>query len=296
MKRLAIALTGLLLLTGCKLRIDLNTKINPDESGRISFAVAMDEEFREALANLGTGFGEAEGTDPDAGDPFADLENQVPEGWESERFTDGEFQGVRISRNFTDLDDLQAAIRETEELNESGDAAGTETPASFEEFKVTHEGDIFTLEMGASTTSFSETSGEGVEGAEGSADDQFAEAFAELEIQAIVIVTMPGKVTDHNAHDKDGSTLTWRFDQDSGSQRLRAVSDASQSAGDGGGFPVALVAGGGAAAALAVGGFLVARRKKKPHASYVPPMYPGVPGAGPQPAAPPPPPPPAPPG
>lgn len=275
MKRLAIVLVGLLLFTGCKVRIHLDTTINADESGRVAFAIGFDEEFRQALESFGEGFGE------EGGDPFADIEESAPEGWEVERFTDGEFEGVRISRDFDDLEDLRAALEETESFGETGNdlGAGAGTPG-FESFGVERDGDIFTVEVGPEGFDVpSASDGEDPFAGEGS-------PFGELEFEAIISFTLPGKVIEHNADEVDGSTVTWRFTQESEPQPIRAVSDASQSAGDSD-FPIVPVV---IIAALVLGGglFLLLRSRQAPAVAGPGPESP-IDGEPPPPPPPPPP-------
>lgn len=292
MKRLVLAVIAMvLLLSGCKIRIQLTTEINADESGTIAYVFAFDKEFRDTLKSFGEGFESSGGESSGSADPVDELEGQVPDGWKSERFKDGDLEGVRMSRDFKDLDDLRAAVAEADEVgkDDSSASAGTGTPTFGENFSVTREGDTFTLELGVE--SGTDPAASGAEGGEDFAE--FGEALAQLKIEAIIEVTMPGKVLEHNADEKDGSELTWRFDQTSGSQTVRAVSDASQPTESGGGdFPVALVVGGGGAAALAVGLTLALRNRR----SGLPPVPIGdVPGPGDAPPAPPPPAPPPPP-
>lgn len=236
MKRLALPLVGLLALSACKVRVELDTKFNADESGTVTFAIAFDEEFRQAIEGLSEGFGEAGGEDG-VTDPFSELEQDAPEGWRVDRFEDGVFEGVRISRDFEDLSDLRKALSETEEFGEGGEelGAGAPTPDFGEEFGVTREGDRFTIELGEDAFERPSTSPgeENPFGGEGN-------PFGELEFEFVVKVTLPGKVLEHNADDKDGTTLTWRFDQDSEPKAIRAVSDASQS--EGSDFPVVPIA------------------------------------------------------
>jgi len=283
-RRFAVALIGLVLLSACKVRVELDTTINADESGSVSFAFGFDKKFRDALEGFASGFGEG-----DAGgfNPLGDLESNAPEGWKVERYKDGEFEGVRISRDFDDLSDLAQALEETEGFGESDDELGgsaAPTPG-FESFQIERDGDLFTLDLGADGLDFSQEAGENPFGGEDN-------PFGELEFEVIMRVTLPGKVLEHNADSQDGSTLTWTFTQDSEPRAISAVSDASQGAGGGDSdFPVlpvvvvvALLLGGGA--------FLVLRNR-----SQAPAAAGAVPGgdtpAPPPPgeAAPPPPPP-----
>lgn len=274
MKRLAPLLVILLALSACKVRIDLDTTIDADGSGSVAFAVGFDEEFRSAIETFSQ-------LDPEAsGDFFEDIEDDAPEGWSTERFSDGDIEGIRISRDFSDFDDLRAAFQETEAFSESGDDLGSEAPVPTlgEEGTIEQESDIVTIDLPAPETAPPAETGD---------DDFFGDEnpFEDLELEAVIRFTLPGQIQDHNAHETDGNTLTWRFDQDSEPTPIRATSDASRSSGGGGSdFPIALVIGLVVLAAAGVGLFLWNQNRQKPAPAGGPP-----PGEGPPPAGGPPP-------
>lgn len=262
----------LLALSACKVRIEIGTTIEADGSGTVSFAVGFDEEFRQAIETF------SQLDEESSGDFFEDIEGDAPEGWDTERFSDGDIEGVRISRDFSDLDDLRAAFRETQSFSEGGDelGAGSPTPDLGEEISIEREGDILTIELAAPETTPTTTGGDEFFGDEN--------PFEDLEFEVVVRFTLPGEIQDHNADETDGNTLIWRFDQESESTPIRATSDTSKSAGGDSDFPIALVV---AIAVLVAGGvalFLWNRNRQQP-----------APAGGPSPddtgGAPPPPPP-----
>lgn len=275
MKRLVPLLVILLALSACKVRIELDTTIEADGSGAVSFAVGFDDEFRQAIETF------SQLDDESSGDFFEDIEGDAPEGWSTERFSDGDIEGVRISRDFADLDDLRDAFREAQGFGEGGDelGAGSPTPGLGDEVSIERDGDILTIELAAPEMTPTTTG----------ADDFFGDEnpFEDLELEVVVRFTLPGEIQDHNADETEGNTLIWRFDQESEPTPIRATSDTSQSAG-GSDFPIALVI---AIAVLVAGGaglFFWNQNRRKP-----------APAEGPSPddtgGAPPPPPPPSPP-
>lgn len=272
MKRLVPLLVILLALSACKVRIEVGTTIEADGSGTVSFAVGFDEEFRQAIETF------SQLDDESSGDFFEDIEGDAPAGWSTERFSDGDIEGVRISRDFSDLDDLREAFRETQGFGEGGDELGADgpTPGLGDEISIERDGDILTLDLAAPETTPTTTGG----------DDFFGDQnpFEDLEFEVVVRFTLPGEIQDHNADESDGNTLTWRFDQESEPTPIRATSDISKSAGGGSDFPIALVIAIAVLVAGGVGLFLWNRNRQQP-----------APAGGPSPddtgGAPPPPPP-----
>src|SRR3970282_1963696 len=110
MKRLAVVLAAMLLLSACKVRVNLDSTLNENGSGTIAFAVGFDKEFRDAMEQFTQGFGgEGEGV-TGSGDLLADMEDNVPEGWDFERFSENGFEGGRISREFESLEHIQKQL------------------------------------------------------------------------------------------------------------------------------------------------------------------------------------------
>lgn len=239
MKRLVPLLVILLASSACKIRVELDTTIEADGSGTVAFAIGFDEEFRRTIElfsqigdEIGDAFGDEGGGASD--DFFEDIEDDTPEGWSSERFRDGEIEGVRISRDFSDLDDLRGAFEEARVFSDADDELGTDAPAPAlsDEVSIEREGDVITIEMAAPETGTPTTIAGG---------DFFRgqDPREEFEFELVVRFTLPGAIQDHNADEVDGNTLVWRFDQDSEPTPIRATADASAS-GDGSDFPIAL--------------------------------------------------------
>lgn len=250
MRRLAWVLVALTLLSACKVRFEIDTRIEEDGSGTVSIAVGFDDAFREAIEGLAEGFESeappgAEVEPPE--DPIESLRQDAPPGWDVEEFRDDDIQGVRITRAFDDLSKIPELFAEGQSFTES-DQQSLDSPTSgLGNVEVSRDGDIITFELEAGPD---DTSGE--------IPDEIDPTGGQLELELIVRVTLPGKILEDNADDRDGSTLIWRFSSDDAEfdpQPIVARSDASQSPGGGSDFPwaavlVAVLVVGGAAAAL----------------------------------------------
>lgn len=282
MKRLVPLLVILLALSACKVRIELDTTVESDGSGTLSFAVGFDDEFRQAIETF------SQLDEESSGDFFEDIENDAPEGWSTERFSDGDIEGVLISRDFSDLDDLREAFVEAQGFGEGGDELGADSPAPAlgDEISIERDGDILTLDLAAPETTPTTAGG----------DDFFGDEnpFEDLEFEVVVRFTLPGEIQDHNADEVDGNTLIWRFDQESEATPIRATSDTSKSASGDSDFPIALVV---AIAVIVAGGaglffWNQNRRKSAPAGGPSPDDTGGAPPPPPssEPPAPPPPP------
>ncbi|MGH9894030.1 MAG: hypothetical protein ACREA0_19030, partial [bacterium] len=86
-----------LALTACEVRTHLNIDASDVQNGEITVQVGFDEDFREAMEEFGGG-----------GDLLAEVESSAPsEGWEVERFTDGDVEGVTLTQGFSSIEELQ---------------------------------------------------------------------------------------------------------------------------------------------------------------------------------------------
>ena len=198
-----------LLIAACQIRVDTTVTINADESGSFAIEMSVDEEFRE----LGEyGFDVSEGTE------------DLPPDWTVEPFVDGEFEGVRISTDFADLDDLNTRLRL---LSESAEDEESGSPADmFSGMSVTHEGDTFSFHTNSAgiADDLASTGDEGFEGLDPS-------TIFDTLFQIRLIVTLPGEVVDHNADALSGSTMTWDVSVDD--ERTEFFASSSASGGEG---------------------------------------------------------------
>lgn len=264
MRRWVVVMGALLMFTGCKVRLELDTQIEADGSGRISLAVGFDERFREFLKNP---FGGAFGPPPEGGiDPLRDMERDVPAGWTSERFRDGDIEGLRITRAFSRIEELEQVVREGESVGEGVRAPGGTVPdrprqVSFADgLSVSRERDTFTFRLdpeasGLTRDFFSPPTlpeGTGI---------TFGEE-APLQGEVVVRVTLPGKILEHNADERDGNTLTWRRTGREEPTPLVARSDVSET--EGGDLPVVPVVVVVAALLLSGAGLVFRARRPAP--------------------------------
>lgn len=312
MRRFAIVLVALALLSACKIRFEVEAVIEEDGSGTISVAMGFDDDFREAIESFSEGFEGSFGGDSFGGDPFGemgggelaptdpleDLEASAPEGWSAERFREGDVEGVRISRAFEDLEGLREALRESRQFG--GGAGGGDlapeagSPGELDDVEIERDGDIFTFRMEFEGAGGDLEELDELEGLEGFGGGDFFGDLGDLELELELRVELPGEVQEHNADRVEGGALVWELDETSQARTISAVSDASRSPG-GDGFPVVPVAVAAAILAVAVGGFALARRRTGDAGSAGPPAPPppeppeppGTGGAVPPPPAPP---------
>ncbi len=203
MRRLLPLLALLVLLTAaCRIESNIGAQINADGSGVITAEIGYDEEAAGFIEQF------AGGEDPFAENPLANFPDAV---------TSEEDRGGMHYRIYTaDVDDIEAAIQEQMTGEESG---------FIEEFDITIEPTrVEVTGRGSASTA--------LEGAEGFLSaDELAESLS-INLR----LTLPGKILEHNADTKDGSTLTWAIPL-AGTLEIHAVSDPTQSEG-GGGFPM----------------------------------------------------------
>ena len=102
MKRYFPLMTVLVLvLSACTIRLDVGVTVNEDESGTFSLFMGFDEEFQQLMEQGG-----GEGFDMTEG-----LED-VPEGWTVEDVVEDGFEGVRITTDFQDFEELDQKLGE----------------------------------------------------------------------------------------------------------------------------------------------------------------------------------------
>lgn len=171
-----------LLLAACEMRIWMDVDMASAESGEVTITMGLDEEFREMIDAAGEG-----------ADIFSDLETEAFEdGFTVEPFTDGEIEGVRITRSFSSIEELN------EILNNSPSVSPTGGDAVVNEIRFTDNGDTILFEG-----SVPDASGE-FEGIDPS------QAMDLIQFDARVSVTFPGDVFEHNGELSD-RTVTWIF-------------------------------------------------------------------------------------
>lgn len=184
-RRLMLFVLLSLALTACEIRTHLNIDAGDVSNGVITAQIGFDDEFREAMAEFGGG-----------ADLLAELESSAPsEGWEVERFTDGDIEGVMLTQQFHSMEELQEIFAGSSVV--SGESGG------WEEMSFTETDDAIRFEATLSTP--------GLEGFEGQRPEDLS-AFLDFDFQ--IAVTFPGEVFEHNGV-LDERTVTWDLDESS---------------------------------------------------------------------------------
>jgi len=190
-----------LLAAACRIESNVGAEINADGSGIISAEIGYDEEAAGFIEQFG------EGEDPFAENPLAAFPGA--------QMREEDRGGMHYRIYSAEVADIEAALRQ---------AMAGESSGFIEDFDLTiGPNRIEVTGRGGAGSALGET--EGFLSAE-----QLAESLS-LNLR----LTLPGKILEHNADDKDGNTLTWAIPF-TGTLDIRAVSDPTQS--EGGGFPM----------------------------------------------------------
>lgn len=243
MKRIAPLMALVVLLTGCKIRMDSNLVLNEDESGTYAIEMSVDSELRQLAEEQG-------------GEPidFTQGLEDVPEGWTVEEFTDGDFSGVRMGHPFSSIAEFE------QELSDLVETGGSATTGMLTGIGISHEGDEFSFE--SDLTGVGDTLGNlagGDLGTEMEGVDMGA-MFDQL-FEVRIVITLPGEIGENNADEVNGNTLTWNVTLNDEGKVLSAVSSVG---GGGGGVVVVALAVLAGLILLALGAvYLQGRRRKK---------------------------------
>lgn len=187
----------LLLLSACKIRMDVGVDVNEDGSGSLSVTQAFDEEFREMME-------ENSGEPVDFTDPETLKEmglgiaaEDLPAGVNAEvrPYKDGEFEGYTLALLFSSFEELETLAAEMR-----GEDNSDALPVALD---VTREGNRFEFRAAEPFSLEEESTSE-----EGSEDFGLSGLADILEVR--LLVKLPGEVVDHNASEvaADG-TLIW---------------------------------------------------------------------------------------
>jgi hypothetical protein len=230
-------------LAACEARFDSSVVVNDDESGLVSVELSLDDELRQLL--------EEQGGEQLLG--FADQLQDVPDGWSAEEFTEGVFEGVRISAEFADFDDLQDKLAAFDDQLAESELA---LPASFRTLGLSRDGDRFRFEadLGQATAGLEDVAGDGLGGFDVA---QIIDTIFTIRF----IVTMPGEVIEHNADivDEATNTLTWQITSQSSTSTLLAVSEAASGPAIGSLLAVGVIV----LAVLGIIGLVVSRSRRR---------------------------------
>ncbi len=239
MKRF-IPLFALFLVVGaCELRADASLTVNEDQTGTFGFEASLDEELRDLLAQ--------QGQELDLAAQLGDL----PAGWTTESFVEGDFEGVRASMPFGSFEELQTSI---DDLARSDFAGQVNVTDFLLDLELARDGDrfVFSATIGDVSGSFAGALGGGA--LEGIDVAGLFDSILNLEL----IVTLPGEVVEHNGDGLDGSTVSWTLDLDTSGATLTATSEVA-----GSGQSFALIGGIGAAIGIFAIAFVMIRRRNE---------------------------------
>ncbi|MEK7252646.1 MAG: hypothetical protein AAB198_05300 [Actinomycetota bacterium] len=241
MRRLIVMASLLAIIaTACKLETNVGAIINADGSGTIVTEVGMDEEAKGIFLADGT-------------DPFSSNELSECPGATTREEQRGDLTFYIIECDVADITAVEDTLTETDNTMLSS-------------FSVTVTDTLVSV---SGVASAEDTLGSQAEG--------FDPTIFEESISANLKITMPGRITDHNADSQSGNTLTWKIPVLGGTLNVSASSDPSgtpASGGGGGGFPTWLIA---VIAVVVLGGgyYLWSQNKKKggaaPAATDTPP-------------------------
>jgi len=226
MRRLIIVSALLALVaTACRIETNIGATINADGSGTIVAELGMDEEAEGFFLQDGT-------------DPFADQALSSVPGAVQREETRGDLRVFIIEVPVADVSTLQDQM-----------IAGSDSLLS--NFTVTVTDTKVSVSATADPT---ESIGSQAEGFDPTV---FEESFS-----ANVRLTLPGRVLSHNADRVEGNTLIWEIPVLGGALDIQAESDPTGTpAGDGGGFPLWILAV-AAAVAIAIVVYVMMQRKK----------------------------------
>lgn len=226
--RFVLVAIALVVLSACRVKMDVTTTVEDDGSGEIVATVLMSQTAREALQPK-----ERKTDDPrelaelrERGEdifergpmPLDALEDDVPEGWQGERISEDNREGMRLRGEFESLAEIPELL---ESLSGFGDdllaefGRTTENvafPVLTQGFSINRDGPMFRVE--------GEPNAEAYAGATGGANNLLAELT--------LSVDLPGGVVEHDADEQDGSTLTWTI-APGDSRSISATSDLNKS-------------------------------------------------------------------
>lgn len=288
---LALLLVTSLVLTGCSLRVETDTKVNDDGSGTVAVRLAADKELQQtisealgsvagpdtvlggladilgALGGIVGRIGGVFGLPTSVDEVFDSILGRVAPGWQMDRGTDdAEWRYVDLRRSFADPQEYVRIVNEGVLSN----------IVRVDEVSLSQERGIFRTKTIYSTTASASEALTGLRGrALGITEQMLGDALV-IENR----LTLPGTIKKHNADRVEGDTLVWRVGL-SGSKQMHAESATYNWAPIIGVVVGALVV----IAVITVALILILRRRR--HRRPNPPVQPSAVHAAPAPIAPP---------
>ena len=234
MKRLIPLLLAVLVLSACKIRLDVTVEVNEDESGNVSLVFALDDELRDLAAQSGN-------------DQFS-FEENVPADWTTSTYVDGVYEGIEASTSFTSIEAFRSELQAL--ADSELDSAG---PDFLSQLEVTRDGDLFNFS--ADLTGLEAGLGSALAGAGDANAPGLDSAFLNELVDIRLVLTMPGEVLSSNADATAANTLTWNLSLADDGKLLSAQSSVAGGSGLNPAIPVLILV------ALVIVGVVIIRRR-----------------------------------
>ncbi len=208
LRRIALLALLPLLLAACEIRLWMDVEMDDATSGQVTITIGFDEEFRELIEETG-----------ETADIFADIEDDAfAEGFDIETFTDADITGIRVTKSFSSLEELNEILNNAPTVSPDGDEGMV--------------GEVRFVDNGE-TISFEGSVPAGGGEFEGIDPSQ---ALDVIDFDARVSVVFPGTVIEHNGELSE-RTVTWVFyDEDFNGVEMFAEANKA-----GGGFSGVLI-------------------------------------------------------
>lgn len=277
--RVAVIAVGLVLLSACKVDIDLATEVEEDGSGTMTVTLLLGETVRSTLREGGLvtqdpeelrKIIESEGQDAvfsRGPDPVEILAETVPPEWDVEEVAEGNVRGLALRSSFSALDEIPELLAPFDDwgdeiaARQGADAEQGGVPVVARGFTITRDGPVFRFR--------GEPNAEAYEGATGGPNNLLAEFT--------ISVKLPGGVREHDADEKEDGALIWHIVPGS-SRTISATSDLTYDPRE---FPTVPLAVGASVAGLA--GLLALRHVRGRRRNGSGPPGPDVPDSEPVP-------------
>lgn len=268
-----LGVAALMLLSACRVKIDVATQVEEDGSGEIAVTFLLGQTVRETLQAK-----ERKSDDPaelaeirqrgedifERGEPVIDeLARDIPEGWDAERATEGNNEGFVLRGSFSSLDEIPSLL---EPLAGFGDEIAQRMGRDAADFgpamlvrglSITRDGPQFHFEAHPNAEEY-EGAGEG--------PNRLATEFS-------LTVDLPGGIREHDADEEVDGALVWHIAPGT-SRDISATSDLTYDPVEIPWVPIGV--GGSTAAIVGLLGLRHLRSRRRSSGGDDPPGPPGV--------------------
>lgn len=184
---ITIALLCVLALSACTMVLDVATKIKSDESATVKISVLVDKELYDSIKGMGEGFG---------GD--GESNTLVDSDLTPVKYDGADYYGTTVSKDFSNLDKLEAALTGKENLGKVFSDLGTDVKAEDEPMY--------------KSLSISKKGIKGVINSKAFKSPDETGSYG-ITFKRVVSFTFPTKVVDTNGKiSEDGKTVSWELD------------------------------------------------------------------------------------